>query len=170
MSEKQEVVSVLFTRNHRCLPIELYYCITGKGYTHASISTDSTLTNFYSFTYRGFKEEHPAHRRLTGKTKGSLCLQFYVDHDEYLQLYQKLTELQETGCPFNWLGYLLTMLHIRLPFKIGKGYFCSEFVAAMLSDMSSFNLPKAAWHYRPTGLAVDLQLRANPFRVLVDKL
>ncbi len=170
MSEKQEVVSVLFTRNHRCLPIELYYYITGRGYTHASISTDSTLTNFYSFTYHGFKEEHPAHRKITGKTRGSLCLQFYVSHDEYLQLCKKLTKLQETGCQFNWIGYLLTMLHIRLPFKTGKGYFCSEFVAAMLSNVCSFNLPLAAWWYRPTRLAVDLQSRANPLKILVDEL
>lgn len=168
-SENSEIISVLFTRNHRWLPIELYFRITGRGYTHASLSVDGTLKNFYSFTYLGFREEHPEHRKCSGKM-GSLCLQFRVTRGEYQQLCKRLTVLQKTGCDFNWVGYLLAMLHIKLPIKIGNGYFCSEFVASELSLMDSFDLPRVSWAYKPTQLAVDLQSQPNLQQVIIDKL
>lgn len=86
--DKQEkrMVSILFTRSHRVMGTLIYW-LTGREYTHASIGLGDQCDTFYSFNIRGFRTEHPAHRKVGLRGKESLCLQFLISPKEYETLH-----------------------------------------------------------------------------------
>lgn len=167
--DSKKIISVLFTRNHDPVS-ELIYWITGRQYTHASLGLGSQTETFYSFTARGFKCEHPGHRKAWHGQKDSLCYQFTVTDAEYALLQQNIDELAHGGAAYNTLGAVLCVLHIYKPFKNRKAYFCSEFVSEQLRALPSFELKKAANMYLPTNLAKVLAMQKNLHRVYVNEI
>lgn len=164
-------VSVLFTRSHGLIP-ELIYWLTGRQYTHASLGIDETLETFYSFDGRGFRTEHPAHRRIKGDCRESLCYQFRVTEEEYdrirqsIQLYAK----EKTVYRYNLVGVIFSALHIYMPVKTGRVYFCSEFVTEQLKTIKDIRLGQSANMYLPSNLAKALIRQKNLYRVLVNEI
>lgn len=167
----QRYISVLFTRGTGFFPVLLYW-LTGRMYTHASIGLGEQNDCFYSFNFKGFRAEHPAHRRLRKGNKDSLCYQFCVSEVEYLRLqktidgYMKEKEEYHYSC----LGAVFCILHIYLPLKQKKHYFCSEFVSEQLQNMDSMELKRAPGMYFPNNLAKALVKQKNLHRVLVNEV
>ena len=168
---QNKIISVLFTRGHGRISELIYWC-SGRQYTHASLGLGEQTDCFYSFDYRGFREEHPAHRKLKNNKKESLCYQFRVTEDEYLQLETIIKNYLEQKKTFryNFLGAVFSVFHIYMPIKSKKVYFCSEFVSEELRRLKSFHLKKAANMYLPTNLAKTLIRQENLYKVLVDKV
>lgn len=164
-------ISVLFTSGSGTVS-RLIYWLTGRQYTHASIGLGKQTECFYSFNFRGFRTEHPSHRKIKNRKKNSLCYQFKVTKEEYQQLEKNIETYQrETQeLHYNILGAILCVLRIYLPIKKKTDYFCSEFVSEQLREMNSFQLKKSARMYHPNNLAKTLSQQKNLYRVLVNEV
>lgn len=164
-------VSVLFTRGTG-LTAKLIYWLTGRQYTHASIGPGKQTDNFYSFDFRGFRIEHPAHRRLKNGRKNSLCYQFFITQEEYDNLKNTIDGYikNKEKYHYNFIGIVFCFFHIYLPFKDNKTYFCSEFVSAQLLKMKSFNLKMSSNMYFPNKLAKSLSQQDNLYHVMVNEV
>lgn len=62
-TEEPYYISVLFTSGLGKVSTLIYW-LTGRQYTHASIGLGKQTECFYSFDFRGFRTEHPSHRKL----------------------------------------------------------------------------------------------------------
>lgn len=164
-------ISVLFTRGPG-FSSDLLYWLTGRQYTHASVGLDKQTECFYSFNFRGFREEHPSHRRLQNGKKDSLCYQFRVSQEDYQKLQKTIQNYLEEkeSYHYSYIGALLCILHIYLPWKQQKHYFCSEFVSEQIRQMESFKLKRAPGMYLPGNLAKALGQQKNLYRVLVNEV
>ena len=169
--DKEFYISVLFTRGTG-FTSNLLYWITGRQYTHASIGLGTQTDSFYSFTFKGFRTEHPSHRRLPGGRKDSLCCQFVVTEEEYRKLEQVIEQClrEKEELHYNTVGTVFCVLRIYLPVKQKKVYFCSEFVSEQLRNMKSFHLKQAANMYFPNNLAKALCQQENLYRVIVNEV
>ena len=163
-------ISVLFTRSHSFPVSEIIYWCTGRAYTHASIGLGDQLEEFYSYTFKGFKTEHPAHRKIHGNHKNSLCYQFKVTEQEYRKIQANIHAFKEVSSHYNLIGVIISSLHIYLPFKKKHDYFCSEFVAEQLRCIDSFHLKREAKMYLPTNLAKALIMQDNLYSVKVNEV
>lgn len=164
-------ISVLFTRGVG-LVSDLIYYTTGRQYTHSAIGLGKDTDTFYSFNFKGFRTEHPAHRRLRKGRKNSLCYQFQVSEKEYRHMESIITDClkEKEKFGYNLLGTIFCVLHIYLPFKHRYDYFCSEFVSEQLQQLNGFHLKKAARMYVPNNLAKVLSRQPNLCRVLIDEV
>jgi hypothetical protein len=169
--DKPFIVSVLFTRRYD-RGAKLVYWLTGRCYTHAALGLGEQTERFYSFGLKGFREEHPAHRKLKDGQKESLCFQFRVSREEFEQVERELRYHmeQKAAYSYNYWGVTFGLLHLAWPFKRKPCYFCSEFVSAKLKQLGSFRLKRSAQRYMPTTLARDLARQQNLCRVLLNEV
>lgn len=170
-NENKKIISVLFTRGRGKISELIYWC-SGRQYTHASLGLGDKNDCFYSFDYRGFRIEHPAHRKIRNNRKDSLCYQFKVTAEEYSQLETVIQKYlnEQKSFRYNIVGAIFSVFHIYMPIKSKKVYFCSEFVAEELRSLKSFRLKKAANMYLPTNLAKALIMQDNLYKVFVNKV
>ncbi len=127
---------------------------------------------FYSFTMRGFQEEHPGHRKIRGRHKDSLCYQFKITEEEYRQVERNITIYRNKASEtqYNLLGAVLGALHIYRPLKPRGTWFCSEFVSEQLRKLPSFRLNMQANMYMPTYLAKALIQQEHLIEVKVNEV
>lgn len=165
------VLSVLLTRGHNLISNVIYWC-TGRQYTHAALGLGTQTDVFYSFAFRGFRIEHPGHRKLRGRRKESLCYQFRITQEEYQQAAHRMEQFQKGAgaTRYDLLGAVLSVLHIYRPAKTRGAYFCSEFVSEQLQRLPSFHLNLKANMYLPTYLAKVLILQDNLLDVKVNEV
>ena len=170
-TEEPCYISVLFTSGSGIVS-KLIYWLTGRQYTHASLGLGQQTACFYSFDFRGFRTEHPSHRKLKNGKKNSLCYQFQVTKEEYQQLEKNIEiyQREKQELHYNVPGAILCVLRIYLPVKKKTDYFCSEFVSEQLRKMDSFQLKKSARMYHPNNLAKTLSQQKNLYRVLVNEV
>ena len=57
-----QTVSIFMTKYDDILSNVVYW-ISGCGYTHVAVAFDNESQNFYTFNYKGFRREHPFHRK-----------------------------------------------------------------------------------------------------------
>ena len=169
--KKEYFISTLFTRGIGFSSNLIYYT-TGRQYTHAAIGLGTDRETFYSFNFKGFKTEHPSHRRLRKGKKNSLYYLFRVSEEEYRQLEEMIAACQreKEKYKYNLAGTIFCVLHIYLPFKRRYDYFCSEFVSEQLRQMKSFRLKKSSRMYLPNHLAKILSRQPNLCQVRVNEL
>lgn len=126
---EKRTIAVLLTKYNSTFSNFIYW-LTGRGYTHASISFDENSQYYYSFNFKGFRREYP------GKHKGfcskSVCYWIEISEDAYNRMTEQITEMEKNreSLHYTRLGVLFCLL--RFPVKIKNAYFCSQFVAEML--------------------------------------
>lgn len=143
----KKIITVLLTRYFSTFSNFIYW-ISGRGYTHASISLNDEY--FYSFNLKGFRREYPGRRvRKCGK---SICYKLEVSDENFEKVRDRIEQMEEHKEKFSYsrLGIILCMLHI--PCKIKNSYFCSQFVMEMLELSGSIMLEKNASLYLPNQL------------------
>jgi len=135
---------------------KLLCCLTGFGYTHASISLEPSASKTYSFCRAGFCEETPATHRLRG-VKSSVVYRLLVSEAAYEKLKSRIDEFRGHSADYRYtrLGALLCFLHV--PFHWKNHYFCSHFVAESLSECGVLRLKKDPSLYLPIGFAQELE-------------
>lgn len=133
----------------------LFYYICGKGYTHASLSLDDEST-YYSFNFKGFCIETPAKHRRKG-VKKSLSYQMEVTDVAYQKMQSMIMDFLDRQNEFSYtrLGVFFCML--RIPFHWKQHYFCSQFVAEILSEAGAIPLRKAPALYLPNDFQHELE-------------
>lgn len=165
------IVSVLFTRGHGLLNTMIYF-LTGRQYTHASIGLGNDLHTFYSFNRQGFRIEHPSHRKIKNNCKESICYQFTTSKEEYMQISTTIQQYKnmKDSTKYNLVGVIFGTLHIHMPMKQEKMYFCSEFVVEQLKKIKDIKLRPSSNMYLPSNLAKALILQKNIYRILVNEI
>ena len=116
--------------------------LSGRGFTHASIGLEGD-GRFYSFSFRGFTEETPDKLRRRGVTAGR-CYRIPVTDGAY----------RRADYRYSYIGVALCLL--RLPFHWKNRYFCSQFVAELLSASGAVPLRKAPSLYLPNHFPAEL--------------
>ena len=138
--------------------------VSGHGYTHASIGLEEP-DRFYSFHFRGFAEETPEKFRRRGVT-ASCCYRILISDAAYRRNESRIQSIAEHREEYRYtvLGVWLCLLH--LPFRRKKRYFCSQFVAELLSVSGAVPLQKSACLYLPNQLPAELEGRPETVGVL----
>lgn len=148
-----KTVTVLLTR-YSDLFGKVICTISKYSYSHASISVDDEEEFFYSFNYKGFVIEKPKKHRPKCRQDGSICIRMQVPEETYGKICQEISRFMEQKERYSYsqIGVLLCLLHI--PFHFENRYFCSQFVAEVLSKSGAVKLKKKESLYLP-GQLVD---------------
>ncbi|MBS6561427.1 MAG: hypothetical protein KH355_14325 [Clostridiales bacterium] len=128
--------------------------ISKYGYSHASISIDEKEEVFYSFNIKGFAIEKPKKRIPKKRRAGSVCIRMQVPETIHAIIESEINRFLEKReqYTYSWWGVVLCLLHI--PHKFENRYFCSQFVAELLSRSGAMELKKKESLYLP-GQLVD---------------
>lgn len=124
-------------------------CISKNSYSHASISIDESEEIFYSFNKKGFVIEKPKKKTPRTRLPGSVCIRMQVPNETYELIKKEIDLFLETKDQYTYsrLGVVLCLLHI--PHKFENRYFCSQFVAEILSKAGAIELQKKETLYLP---------------------
>lgn len=152
MGEKK-IITVLLTRYYSTISNFIYY-ISGRGYTHASIALDEKNEYFYSFNIKGFRKEYP--KRHKQRSSKSISYKLEVSQEDYERIEKKLKDMEQEHEQFHYsrLGVLFCLMHI--PFHRKNHYFCSQFVAEILSMSKTIELKKDSSLYLPNQFLYEL--------------
>lgn len=123
--------------------------ISRNRYSHASISIDENEEIFYSFNMKGFVIEKPKRKIPKKRRPGSVCIRMQVPNDTYELIEKEINRFLESKQQYAYarLGVVLCLLHI--PYKFENRYFCSQFVAEILSRAGAVELKKKESLYLP---------------------
>lgn len=90
--------------------------VSGRGFTHSSISLDEDPDTYYSFNFRGFAVETAEKHRRRG-VRNSRCIQLQVSDAAYTRLRMRLLDMLAHRAEYHYtrLGVLFCIL--RLPFR-----------------------------------------------------
>lgn len=123
--------------------------ISKNRYSHASISIDEKEEIFYSFNAKGFVIEKPKKRTPRTRMPGSVCIRMQVPDETYALIKKEIDCFLESKeqYAYSCLGVVLCLLHI--PYKFKNRYFCSQFVAEVLSGAGAVELKKKESLYLP---------------------
>lgn len=150
---EKRIITVLLTRYYSTFSSFIYY-ISGRGYTHASISLDNETEYFYSFNFKGFRKEYPKkHKHRIGR---SISYKLEMSQEDFERIKQRIEEMEreKDNLYYSRIGVFLCMLHI--PCKIKNHYFCSQFVAEMLQLSNVVIMKKHTSLYMPNQLPTEL--------------
>ncbi len=160
-------IVVLFTSYKDAISDFVYY-ISGRSYTHASISIDENNDYFYSFNMKGFRREYP--KRYKKKLREqSAAIYLEISEKSWMQLQHRLTEMEAAQESYHYsrLGVVACLMHIA--WKRKMRYFCSQFVSELLGLTDEIRLKKKPSLYLPSQLARELselscvkQIRLQP--------
>ena len=152
--DKKRTIVVLFTC-YKDMVSDFIYYISGRSYTHASVSLEEDSDYYYSFNMKGFRRECP--RRYKKKMRAqSKAIYLEISEKSWQQVSDRLTEMKAAseGYRYSSLGVLTCLMHIAWQRK--KHYFCSQFVSELLGLTDEIKLKKNPSLYLPCQLASEL--------------
>lgn len=130
--------------------------ITGKGFSHASISLDENEEIFYSFNAKGFAIEKPKKYWPKKKLPGSMYIRISVPQHFYESLENTIHEIQNEKHKYTFSKLGLFLCYLGIPHKLENQYFCSQFVADVLSRSGIAKLKKSNSLYVPNNFINDI--------------
>lgn len=151
---------VLFSRSDTWFSSLIYHLSPGE-FTHAALALDRDLRYLYSFgrhTPRlplpaGFVSEN-VHTGIYGRCGGSACRVYRVPVSEegYRKVVRILNYMQSLSGYYHYNLFGVALCALRISYKRKARFFCSQFVAEMLSRAEAVELPKPAHMMRPGDL------------------
>lgn len=159
-------ISVLLTR-HKSVFSNFIYYISGRGYTHASIALDDRDDVYYSFNVRGFVRERP---KRWGNKEKSICYRFKISEEEFFRIENRIQLLEENKeqMKYSRLGLLLCIFGI--PYKVRNRYFCSQFVAELLTLVETIRLKKEPSLYFPNQFVKELEQQIGLYEISLNPI
>lgn len=166
--EQTKTVTILLTK-YTDLFSRFISLISKNGYSHASISIDGNEETFYSFSYKGFVIEKPKTKKSRKRTKESICIRMQVSEKSYSVIKEEIDGFLMNRSKFGYakMGIVLCMLHI--PYKFKNKYFCSQFVAEVLSQAEAVLLKKKESLYLPDHF-LNENLCIFPYKQIVHNI
>lgn len=142
--------------------------ISRESYSHASISIDGEEEIFYSFNYKGFVIEKPKKRMPRTRLKGSACIRMQVSEEVYAAIEQEIRHFLDKKeiYAYSQIGVILCLFHI--PYKFKNQYFCSQFVAEILSRTGAVELKKKETLYLPGQLIDGIECCFSKKQIVYD--
>ena len=154
-NDNTKTIFILLTE-HKDRVAKLYRFITGGTYNHVSIGTEGK--KFFSFITKGFRVEKPW-LFAQFKKKEELCAVYKlnVTEESYNAVKTRIDEFwaDKKKYRYSFIGALLCML--RIPHRFKKQYFCSRFVAEILSESGALELKKSPSLYQPNDFTKESQ-------------
>lgn len=146
-----KTVTILLTK-YKDVGSKIISMISPYGYTHASISIDEKEEIYYSFNYRGFVIETPKKRYPSNRCPKNAYIRLSVPEETYEMIKQEISYFLTCKDYYTYsrIGVVLCLLHI--PHKFSNKYFCSQFVAEILSHAGVIQVKKNASLYLPDQL------------------
>lgn len=140
---------------------------TRTNYTHASIGFDAQCRSLYSFARLQTSRPIPAGFVRESRDEGLLSLnpnapcavfKLRVTERSYNIIRSRLHAMyyNKAKYTYNYLGPVCCFF--RIPLKIPNHYFCSQFVAEILSQSNSITLSKPASLYHPRDIEMIPEL------------
>lgn len=153
--KKTHTISVLFT-SYTDFASKIVYFVSGRGYTHVSLSLDDKNEYFYAFNTKGFRKEYP--RKHKNRTKENICYKLEITHKQFKKLSKMIKEYEEKKhkLSYNWIGLFSSMVHI--PIKMKNRYFCSQFIANLLEKAEIIKWKHNYSRYLPNQLNKEFLL------------
>ena len=152
----------IFLTRSRSLPSRLIALFTGDRYTHASLAFDGELTSLYSFARRypslplpaGLVVEH-LDRGFYRTQRGIPCaiLRLRVPEAVYRSVRLRVMNMLRRSGEYRYSVLGLILCRHGIPAERKNRYFCSQFVAKVLSDAGALRLPKPPSLMRPADFA-----------------
>lgn len=146
-----KTVTILLTK-YMDIGSKIISMISPYGYTHASISIDEEEEIFYSFNYRGFVTETPKKKYPSNRCPENAYIRLSVPEETYEIIKQEISYFLtcKEYYTYSRIGVVLCLLQI--PHKFSNKYFCSQFVAEILSHAGAIQVKKNASLYLPDQL------------------
>ena len=113
-------------------------------YTHASVGLEEDLNTFYSFVYKGFIVESITRYNKPGRKPFPCALYaLEVSSETYFTARQFIQSFQNNQDQLHYssLGVVLGMF-LRIPLRRKNHYFCSQFVADVLTHCRALRMEK----------------------------
>ena len=151
---KKRTIVVLFT-SYKDMISDFIYYISGRSYTHASVSIEENSEFYYSFNKKGFRKEYPKRYKKRMRDQ-SVAIYLEVSEKSWLQLHDRLMEMEAASEKYHYssLGVITCLMHIAWRRK--EHYFCSQFVSELLGLTDEIRLKKKPSLYLPCQLAREL--------------
>lgn len=149
-----KTITVVFTKYSDLLS-SFIYLMSGGGYTHASLSLSDAEDVMYSFNFKGFCIETLEKHRRRGVTK-SMCYQLQVPETAYHALTHRIQHFIDHREEFSYTRLGAILCFLRIPFKWKDHYFCSQFVAEVLTRAGAIKLKMPSSLYLPNNLKNEL--------------
>ena len=130
-------------------------------YTHVSLGLEEDLNTFYSFVYKGFIVESVTRYNKPGRKPFPCALYaLEVPLDTYLAAKQMIESFHSNRHQLRYsrLGVVIGLV-LRLPFRKKNHYFCSQFVAEVLTHCRALRLKKDTSVYLPKDFSRNKDLR-----------
>ena len=124
---------------------------------------------FYTFNYKGFRVEKPRGKSVLKKRRnGSVCIRLQVTENTYKSIQNQLDYFENNKEKYTYskLGVILCIIKVR--HKFHKSYFCSQFVAEMLSSSKAVKLKKDSSLYLPNDLMKELKSMQRQRKMLYN--
>ncbi len=136
----------------------LTYFTDGGGLTHASIALDEDAEFYYSFNFKGLKKEYKT--SLRKRPRQMKVYKIAVTEEQYQKLKSMLEEMEADREKYSYSSLGVAFRLFRLPDVVVEDeakYFCSEFVAKLLDESGSLDLPDNYNRISPNDLAKALR-------------
>ena len=153
----EHTVYILLSRSGSVASRMIHFFISGD-YTHASIGLDGPSGYFYSFARKyprwplpgGFVRER-AGTGFFALHPGTPCCLYAltVSKETYLQIRERLALMYACREDYHYSLLGAVACYFRLPFVRRKYYFCSHFVAEVLTESGAACLPYVPAATRP---------------------
>jgi len=154
---QEKTIFILLMEYKTHIP-RLYQLLTAKKFTHAAIGIDNKY--FFSFVIKGgFRSEKPwLFTNTKKKTKSCALYSLDVTDEVYNEIQAHLAEFKASKKQYRYsfLGALLCFL--KIPHRFKNSYFCSQFVAELLSSSGALELSKPPSLYHPHDFADEKNL------------
>lgn len=157
-------VYILLSRTRTILS-RLIHAATGDGYTHVSIALDRDLTELFSFARRHSLTPLPAgliqenlHTAIFARNGKSRCALYRIDvtDGQYDAIRNKVDAMLTERKAYKYSIIGLFLCKLDLVHERHRHLFCSQFVANLLQEVDTIELPKHPSLMRPIDFA-DMQ-------------
>jgi len=139
---------------------KIYRIITGKRYTHAPIGIEGYRNKFFSFvTKGGFRTEMPRVAAKFSKNAESCALyHLEVTEEVYEQIKTRLEDFKCHAKRYRYSFFGAALCFLRIPHHFKNHYFCSQFVAELLTVSGALSLRKPSSIYHPNDFTKEPQI------------
>ena len=153
--EQTRTISILFT-TYTDFISRLVGLMSGFGCTHVSISLDDKDEYFYAFNTKGFRKEYP--RKHKNRTANNTCLRLAITESQYNIIRNRLNKFERRKKKYSYDYWGIALALFRLQRKKKEKYFCSSFMAELLSKAKVMQLQRKSTRYLPAHLQKELLL------------
>lgn len=149
-------VTIKFSISRGLISCVMFWLLKHK-YTHAAISLDDNPDEFYSFAYTGFSTERKRSRMPKSWRENYAYYYIDVTEMEYRLLTEQINHFKENKDQYKYSTIEPLLAFLGIPYRQKDSYYCSYFVADMLSLSGAYLLKRSSSLYLPNLLAKEMR-------------